>query len=42
MPNQRPKFFGKTFTAIITQGIPVGDKDIRKDDNEVFQNKLHT
>jgi hypothetical protein len=23
-------FFGKTFTAIITQGIPVGGKDIRK------------
>lgn len=26
----RPKFFGKTFTAIITQGIPFGGKDIRK------------
>ncbi len=25
----RPRFFGKTFTAIITQGIPVGEK-IRK------------
>lgn len=22
----RPRFFGKTFTAVITQGVPVGDK----------------
>ncbi|HWQ89296.1 MAG TPA: flavodoxin family protein [Desulfitobacteriaceae bacterium] len=26
----RPKFFGKTFTAIITQGNPFGGKDVRK------------